>query len=242
MPAQTQTAGTIISCGLKVTGGTYTSGSAYGMYTTGKFTAGIYVANAVTTTSALYGIQVEDVLTLTTTGVHKAIQGHTTYTPASSGYATSVGVVGKATLTASKTLTGGQAAMYGVQGQLAFGASSVINNSSTIFAALRGVIEGAPTCTAFSVVAGLYVDNLSTGILTGGEYGSSLAALTNHGLGIDHAIMIYAANAGNTITNLLSIQGDSQSIVSSGAVGTTGAAKLKVLWGTTTYYINMYQS
>ncbi len=220
--------------------GTFTT--AYPIVSTYSGGTSISVTNSATTNTGYMGVYVNDSFTLTTSGVHKAILGKTTYTPASSGYATPIGIVGQVVLTAGKTFSGGQGAMYGVQGQLDLPNTSVLDNSTSVFAALRGVITGAPTCTNFSVVAGLYVDNLCTGALTGGEFGSSLAALTNHGAAIDHAIFIYCANAGNTITNLLSIQGDSQSIVSAGAVGTTGAAKIKVLWGTTTYYINMYQS
>ncbi|KKL94661.1 hypothetical protein LCGC14_1862420 [marine sediment metagenome] len=69
---------------------TYVGGTAYA--SSGTFTAG-----------SLFGIRVESIFTLTTTGNHKAISGETTYTPATSGYGSPIGVAAKVSLAGNFT-------------------------------------------------------------------------------------------------------------------------------------------
>lgn len=147
-------------------------------------------------------IKIDNTFTLATAGVHKAIQSDVTYTPATSGFGTSIGVAGKVSI--NGTFTGGQGFGWGIQGNINFTTDATINNSSSIFAALRGVItaSGSPTFTAGDV-CGLYVDNLVTNEMAASSGDISFLRLANHGNGssrstIDQAIYIY----GVKVTNL----------------------------------------
>ncbi len=147
-------------------------------------------------------IAIDNTFTLATAGVHKGITSTVTYTPATSGLGTSIGVAGKAVL--NGTFTGGQGLMFGIQGQMDFTTDATINNSSSIFSALRGVITaaGSPTFTAGDV-CGLYIDNLVTNEMAASSGDISLIRIANHGNGssrstIDSAIYVY----GVKVTNL----------------------------------------
>ncbi len=214
--------------------GTFTT--AYPIVSTYSSGACITVTNTATA-SGYYGLYANSTFSYATSGVHKAILGKTTYSPASSGYGTSIGVVGQVVLTAGKTFSGGQGAMYGVQGQLDLPSTAILDNSSSVFAALRAVITGAPTCTNFSLVAGLYIDTLNTGNITGGEYGSAMIAMAVNGAGsIDTAILI---KSGATLTNFLNIQG-TPSFMAGDVKETTGVYSLRVKIGENDYWINCY--
>lgn len=145
---------------------------------------------------------IQDTFTLRTAGVHKALQVDVTYTPATSGFATSIPIAGKVSLNGN--FTGGVGYCWGIQGQLHFTTDATINNSSSIFAAARAVITaaGTPTFTAGDV-CGLYIDNLVTVNMAASSGDVSFIRLANHGNGssrstIDQAIYIY----GVKVTNL----------------------------------------
>ncbi len=190
-----------------------------------------------------HGIHLDYVWTYATSGAFKAVVSELSYEPVQGGYGTPIAVVGKVSLGEGAEFTGSQGAMYGVQGQLNFMDGATVNDATSIFAALRGVItsEGTPVFTTASVIAGLYIDNLCAVDITGGQFGSALAALTNHGSAIDHAIFIYGERVGAEITNLFSIQGDTDFITAT-AHAAGAEAKIKMLWGSTVYYININQA
>lgn len=185
-------------------------------------------------------LAVDSIFTLATSGVHKAVQGICTYSPATSGYATSIGVAGKVTLTAAKSFTGGIGYMWGVQGQMDFGASCVINNASSIFAALRGVITGTtPVDTECQGVSCLYLDNLCTSDLNGFSTGkSSFIHAHNAGGYMDAAIRLWG---GNKVPVLFRLDACG-TMIAVGAAKSGASANIAIDWEGTTYYINVLQA
>lgn len=177
--------------------------------------------------------------TLATSGVLKGLQSDVTYEPATSGYATPIAVAGKVILAAGKTYTGGQGAMYGVQGQLHLEDGAILNQANAIFAGLRGVItkDGTPVFTAFDTIAGIYIDNLCTTNMHGvGALGSALASMQNHGGWLDHAVLL---RGNNKITNLFSLVTFGGGCIGNGAKA--GAGKnFKCLIDGVTHYLNFY--
>ncbi len=180
---------------------------------------------------------------LATAGGFYGLESDVLYSPATSGFGTPVGVVGRVTLAASKTFTGGQAGMEGIRGHIQFNDGATLNQASSIFTAIRGVItsSGTPVFTAADTVACLYCDNLCTIDLrgVGVANGSAFASFQNHGNGIDHLIHVHGSG-GSPITNIFSIQGVPGFMSGGAAAGS--AAKMQMLWGGTTYYINIYQA
>ncbi len=140
--------------------------------------------------------------TLATAGVHKAIQADVTYTPATTGFATSIAVAAKVVINGD--FTGGTGYGWAIQGQLHFNNLADINNSSSIFAGVRAVITADATPEfAAGDICGLYVDNLVTYNMAATTGDVSFVRLANHGNGssrstIDSAIYIY----GVKVTNL----------------------------------------
>ncbi len=188
-------------------------------------------------------VEVWATFSLATAGGFYGIESDVKYIPATSGFGTPVGIVGRVTLNAGQTFTGGQAAMEGVRGHLHFADTAVVNQASSIFAALRGVITsaGTPVFTSADTVACLYCDNLNAIDLrgVGVANGSAFASFQNHGGGIDHLIHVHGSG-GSPITNIFSIQGVPGFMSGGAAAGS--AAKMQMLWGGTTYYINIYQA
>lgn len=190
-----------------------------------------------------FGVKVDHIWTYATAGAFKNIQSELEYAPVQGGYGTPIAVVGKTSLGAAAEFTGSQGAFYGVQGQINFKNGATLNQASSIFAALRGVItsEGTPVFTAADTVAGLYCDNLCAVDLrgVGVDNGSAFASFQNHGGGIDHLIHVHGSGL-SPITNLFSIRGVPGFVSSGTAAG--AAAKMQMLWGADTYYINIYQA
>lgn len=177
--------------------------------------------------------------TLATSGVLKNLQSDVTYEPATSGYATPIAVAGKVTLAAGKEYTGGQGAIYGVQGQLHFETGAILNQANAVFAGLRGVItaSGTPVFTALDTLAGIYVDNLCATNLAGvGARGASLASFQNHGGTLDDAILL---RGNNKITNLLNLITFGGGCIGNGAKAGAGKNFACKIDGVT-HYLNFY--
>jgi len=177
--------------------------------------------------------------TLATSGVIKGMQSDVTYEPATSGYATPIAVAGKVILGASKEYTGGQGAMYGVQGQLQFDDGATLNQANAVFASLRGVISasGTPVFTAVDTLAGIYVDNLCATDIKGiAARGASLASFQNHGGWLDDAILL---RGNNKITNLFKLIAFGGGCIGNGEK--TGAGKhFACDIDGVTHYLNFY--
>ncbi len=188
-------------------------------------------------------IHLENVFTLATAGALKQLQIELVYQPvADSGYGTPIPIVGKVSLGEGAEFTGGQGAMYGVQGQLNFMDTAVVNQSSSVFAALRGVIShaGTPVFTDFAVIAGLYVDNLCTIDMKdiADTYGSALASLQNHGGWLDAGILI---RGGNKITNAFMFNTMGGDCIQTGE--RSGNVKnIKIRIDADTWYLNVYDT
>ena len=152
------------------------------------------------------GIYVNNEYTNAAGGVHKGIQVDVAYNPATAGYGTTIGLAGKVTLTTGKTWSGGQALLFGVQGQLNL--TGTVNHAQALFAAVRGVLTETATfvCTAFEFIDGMYIDSLLTTDISGAGI-ANLLHLANHGNGttrstIDNAIYI----RGIAVTNLFNFK------------------------------------
>ncbi|KKK52360.1 hypothetical protein LCGC14_3105700, partial [marine sediment metagenome] len=188
------------------------------------------------------GIKVDFTFSLATTGGLNGIESNMDYEPAGdSGYATPVGIVGRATLKAGMTFTGGQAGMEGVRGHLAFEDGAILNQASSIFTGLRGVItkSGTPVFTAFDTIACLYCDNLCATNMAGiaSTYGSALISLQNHGGTLDAGIIIRGGNKLSAIFKFVTCGG----VINSG-VKSSGAKNIKVNIDGTVYYWNLYNA
>lgn len=189
--------------------------------------------------AAGHGLHIEHTFTLATSGALKSLQIEQTYQPASGGYATPIPIVGKVTLGEDAEFTGGQGAMYGVQGQLHLADGATLNNASSVFAALRGVITGAgtPVFTALDTLAGIYVDNLCATDMHGvAARGASLASFQNHGGWLDDAVLL---RGNNKITNLLNLITFGGGCIGSGAKSGSGKYFKCEIDGTT-HYLNFY--
>lgn len=190
-------------------------------------------------TAAGHGIHFEHVFTYATAGALKSLQIELVYQPASGGYATPIPIVGKVSLGAGAEFTGGQGAMYGVQGQLNFKHGAIVNQANAVFAGLRGVItnETTPVFTAFDTIAGLYVDNLCSIDMKGiGAKGSALASLQNHGAWLDDALLL---RGNNKITNLFNLITFGGGCIGSGAKSGAGKYFACKIDGVT-HYLNFY--
>lgn len=172
-------------------------------------------------------------------GAEKGVDSTVVYEPAgTSGYSSSIGVRGTAQIAEDMTFTGGVAWPCGVQGILDFQDGATINNASSVFAATQGAItaSGDQTFTAFdTITAGYFSNHCSTNMQSNGQ--SSLIKLANHGGKLDHIVHIFGS--GNKITNLFYFEGVPGPVGPGTASG--AGAKITCLWGSTTYYINMYQ-
>lgn len=149
--------------------------------------------------------------TFPTTGGFYAIEGDVSYEPTGdSGYGTPVGVVGRVTLAEGDTFTGGQAGMEGVRGHLELTNTSVLDQASSIFCGLRGVLTatGTPTYTAFDTIACLYLDNLDANDKAGiGAKGAYLASFQNHGGTLDAALHLRGGNKCTYVFSFLTFVG-----------------------------------
>lgn len=201
---------------------------------------------AVTSTgSGAHGLKVDNVFTFTTSGVHKGLNITVTYTPSTTGYATTIGIAGKASIAAAKQLTGGTGYIWGIQGQMDFGTSAVINNASSVVAALRGVLTGTtPVFTDAEGVSNLYLDNLISTDITGMSAGyGSFIFIQNSGADVDTAIRVY----GPQVTNLFVLEncnvagGNPGGAMISPTATTSGTSKkIQIIIDTVTYYLNAY--
>lgn len=180
--------------------------------------------------------------TFPTTGGFYGIESDVSYEPASSGYGTPVGIVGRTTLAAGKTFTGGQAGMEGVRGHIEFGNTSVLDQASSIFCGLRGVItkSGTPVFTDFDTVACLYCDNLCATDLAGiaSTYGSALISLQNHGGTLDAGVIIRGGNKLSAIFKFVTCGG----VINTGAKTGGAARNITVNIDGTDWFWNVYES
>jgi len=208
-----------------------------GMALTKDYTNGMTIVNALHAASGEYGIRVQNTYTYATSGAHKVISGEVTYTPSTEGYSTPIGVQGKVSLGAN--FTGGTGYMWGVQGVLDLGTSRTLDNSSSIFAALRGVIAGSGTVdTDCEAVCCAYLDNLNSANLNGFSAGhSSFLKMHNAGGNMDNVFEVFT---GNKVSNLFRFDQCGNMVVQQSAASGTPAT-IAVDWEGTQYYINMYQ-
>lgn len=171
--------------------------------TLGALTADDTFNVAITTgTTGYYGVRAITTFSLATAGVHKAISGEVLYTPATTGFATSIGVAGKATLNA-KGMSGGTGYMWGVQGQLDFAAGSTYASSQLAAGRFVMTEAGAVTYTSGNIAC-IYADNLITSPLADECSGDcDLIRIANHGGKLDHAINVYGPN----VTYLFNLNG-----------------------------------
>ena len=161
------------------------------------------------------GLYIQHTFTLATTGALKSLRIEQTYQPASGGYGSPVPIASKVSLGEGAEFTGGQGGMYAVQGQLNFKDGAIVNQASSIFAGLRGVIttEGTPVFTAFDALAGIYVDNLSAIPLAGiGARCAALVAFMNHGETLDYAVYLRGNNKIAHVWGLSTFAGSSPAI------------------------------
>ena len=198
-----------------------------------------------TGTTGKNGVKVTNIFTLATTGVHKAIEATATYTPATTGYATTIGIAGKASIAAAKQLTGGVGYIWGIQGQLDFGTSAVLNNTSSIVAALRGVLTGTtPVMTDILGVSNLYLDNLIATDLTGMSSGeSSFIYCANSGKDMDCAIRVYVPQVSYLfVIDAGTVHGGNPAgpMVTPSATTSGSSVKIKCDIDGTEYYLNAY--
>lgn len=185
---------------------------------------------------------VNSVFTLATAGVHKSLQGIVTYTPATSGCASSMGVSGKAALAAGKTFSGAsQGLMWGVQGNVDIGAGATLNQASSIFAGLRGVITAGatPVFTDAEGICCAYLDNLCTTNMNALATGFSAYLFCNNSGGWMNAA-IYLRSA-NKVSNLFRFEDCGSMVVAQAAKAGTPAT-IQCDWEGTEYFINMYQA
>lgn len=176
-----------------------------------------------------------------TSGAGKGIDNEVIYDPVTSGHGTPIGLAGKATLATGKEFSGGVGYMWGVQGQLHFEDGATLDEATSIFSALRGVItaSGTPVFTDYGGVNGLYVDNLCAIDLAGISayaFGSALASLQNHGGTLDHAISL---RGGNKITNVFHFDTFGGGAIDAGTKAGAGT-HMRILVDGVTKYINIY--
>jgi len=213
--------------------------NATGIAMTGTYSvAGISITSSFAATGD-YGILVTDTYTKVD-GAHNAITGITIYDPAVEGYGWINAVSGKLQLKTLKEFDGGQGGLFGGQFQLDFGESAIMDEPSSIFAGLRGVLTGTtPVLTNASVVACCYLDNLITTNLAGtAQNGASLLAIQNHGGTLDHGISIYG---NNKITNIFAFYTCEDAISRNAAVEDVDTPyKMKILIDGDLYYIQLY--
>ncbi len=145
-----------------------------------------------------------------TTGGFYAFEADVKYIPASSGYGTPVGIVGRSTLNSGQTFTGGQAAMEGVRGHLHMADTATLNQPSSIFCGLRGVLTsaGTPVYTDFDTICCIYCDNLDSIDKAGiGVKGAYLASFQNHGGTLDAALHLRGGNKCTYVFSFLTFVG-----------------------------------
>lgn len=189
-------------------------------------------------------VEVWNKFTLATAGAFYGIESDVSYEPATSGRGTPIGIVGRVHLAANKTFTGGQAAMYAVQGQLDFADGATVNQASSVFAGLRGVMtsSGTPVYTAFDTITGIYIDNLDSKDKAGiGAKGAYLASFQNHGGTLDAALHLRGNNKIGFILSLLTFGGVTPAI-GSGAKSGAPVKWLRIELDGVEHFINAYPS
>lgn len=182
-------------------------------------------------------LAVNSIFTLATVGVHKAIQGTVTYTPATSGYATSIGLAGKVALAGN--FTGGTGYMWGVQGQLDLGTSRTINNASSVLAGIRGIISGTtPVLTDADEICAVYADNLCATDMEGLASGqSSLFRGHNAGGKMNNFLHMWGSNNIQNFANLEAVGGVTPMVSGGGATHGGTIKKIRILIDEVVYYL-----
>jgi len=196
---------------------------------------GIYV-NSTATASGSYGVY--SLVTATYgTGGSWAVYGDITWSHATSGYPTLYGVAGRATV--NDNYTGGTGYVYAVSGELHFTNDTIINNASSVFAALCGVITSSatPTFTTGHITC-LYLDNLCDDqdlADTAGINSFIYMANNSGGKALDDAVYLYGPN----VTNFINFNTCSSiiSAASASALHGTLSKKIKINIDGTTYYL-----
>ena len=187
-PTISEDTGTIVSTGVKITGGTLTSGNAYGVVLAGALTKAVYINGTIVTgidigTCTSYGILMDDtyvnairITTNVDTTAQTSVRVLNTYT-ANSGYHTAImgaaildstagtgsgaviGVYGEANI--QDAFTGATNWSYGVRGCLQLNDNTDLDNVGSIFGAINAVLKDNPTPTITNAhIAGIYIDNL----------------------------------------------------------------------------------
>ena len=131
--------------------------------------------------------------------------------------------------------------MWGVQGQLDIGAGATINNASSIFAGLRGIIS-AGTTPVFTEAEGIccaYLDNLCTTDMNALATGFSAYLFCNNSGGWMNAA-IYL-RSGNKVEHFVRFE-TCGTMVTAAAAKSGTAAIIKVDWEGTDYWIVMNQA
>ncbi len=180
-------------------------------------------------------------ITLATSGGFYGLESDVLYDPATTGWATPVGIVGRVTLNDAKTHTGGQAGMEGVRGHIAFNNTATLNSANSIYCGIRAVITatGTPVFTDYGGLSCIYCDNLCAIDMAGlssYEFGSCLISAQNHGGTMDHAISL---RGGNKITNVFHFDTFGGGAIDAGTKGGAGT-HMRILVDNVTKYINIY--
>ena len=192
--------------------------------------------NSTATAAGSYGMY--SLITGTyTSGGCWAVYGDITWSHATSGYPTMYGVCGRATV--NDNYTGGTGYVYAVSGQLHFTNDTIINNGSSVFAALCGVItsDATPTFTTGHITC-LYLDNLCSAADLADTAGvNSFIYMANNsgGKDLDDAIYLY----GPDVLNFMRFQGCTSIVSSTYTTPLHGTLckKIKISLDGTTYYL-----
>lgn len=202
-----------------------------------KSDAGISIyVNSTATASGSYGVYSLVTGTYTSGGCW-AVYGDITWSHATSGYPTLYGVCGRATV--NDNYTGGTGYVYAVSGQLHFTNDAIINNGSSVFAALCGVItsDASPTFTTGHITC-LYLDNLCNDTDLADIAGvNSFIYMANNsgGKDMDDAVYLY----GPDVSNFIRFQGCTSIVSSTYTTPLHGTAcvKIKISIDGTTHYV-----
>lgn len=172
-------------------------------------------ASTITTTDADgggYGLKIVNTFTKVGATAHKAMWSDLTYTPASTGTACPIAVVGKVSLNGNLTRANNYPGYgWGVQGQIHIVTGTTIGGTTDydpgpVYAALRGVTTDAGTSTyTDGTITSLYAETQISQAAATGSFRVFLAWLRCQGSGtstdIDAALYIDSGNAwGNNIT------------------------------------------
>jgi len=216
---------------------------ATGLTTGNVFAFGTSSTAATTATTATHAFYTNMESSHAFGGVTRGVYATNLY--ANTGHcAATLAIAGKAGVKTGITWsTDGTSYVWGVQGQLD-NTGATINQAGAIMAAMRGVITGSGTYTAYSHVACLFLETLNSGdIATGGEF-SLLYMANDSGTGssqtVDNGIYLYTPNVTNFVN--FSGTGNGGCVTASTEAAQASTFKIKIKIGATTAYIPVIAS